>query len=118
MYELEQLAESVKNNLKLGYDDRSVKYIEGFIERVKTEFTQDERPGLIQAIGAFIGQCIILNYGGQWEIDNDRDELCIAFDDANKIFPFAKVRKQFEHGLEDSVYSFYNVIPTVFKLNR
>jgi hypothetical protein len=117
MHDIEQLADSFKNNLKLEYDDNSVKYVEGFIERVKGQLNKEEEEGLINAITAFIGQCIIVNYGGKWELDKNRNELCIIFDTENMIYPFAKITKQFKNGIEDSVYSFYSVIPTVFKLN-
>lgn len=117
MKELEALAETVKTQLSLEYDTAAIKYIEEFIERQKSNFDEDQRKGLVNSLGAFIGQCIIKNYGGQWQMDEESKSVCITFDEKNKIFPFAKTAKQFDNGLEDSVYSFYTVIPTVFKLN-
>ena len=118
MKELEDLAESVRTKLNLKYDATSVKFIEGFIERNKSSITKEESKGLINSLGSFLGQCIIENYGGQWQLDNDTGSVAIVFDDNNKAYPFAKVSKQFDNGLEDSVYSFYNVIPTVFKFDK
>src|SRR5690349_5929013 len=118
MVELENLAETVRTQLNLKYDAASVKFIEGFIERNKSSFSKEESRGLINSLGAFLGQCIIKNYGGKWQVDKDNDSFAIAFDDKNKAYPFAKVSKQFNNGLEDSVYSFYNVIPSVFKLDK
>ena len=118
MKELENLAESVKKPLNLKYDADSVKFIEGFIERNKGNFEKEESKGLINSLGSFLGQCIIENYGGQWQLDNETGSVAVAFDDKNKAYPFAKVSKQFENGLEDSVYSFYNVIPSVFKIEK
>jgi hypothetical protein len=115
MKEIESLAITVKKELKLNYDADSVKFIEGFIERNKSAIPKDQWNGLINSCGAFLGQCIIENYGGHWEKDND-GLVCISFDDKNKAYPFAKVNKQFENGIEDSIYSFYIVIPKVFKL--
>jgi hypothetical protein len=100
MKELEDLAEKVKSELNLDYDAKSVKFIEEFIERQRNNF---------------VGQCVIKNYGGNWQVDQDTQSVCVALDDNNKIFPFAKTTKQFENGLEDSVYSFYTIIPTVFQ---
>lgn len=117
MKELEDLAEMVKNELKLDYDSKSVKFIEEFIERQRNNFDSENRKGLINSLGSFIGQCIIKNYGGHWQIDPDTQSVCVALDDNNKIFPFAKTTKQFENGLEDSVYSFYTIIPTVFQIS-
>ena len=118
MKELEKLAESVRQQLNLKYDKNSVKFIEGFIERNKASFDSEENKGLINSLGSFLGQCIIENYGGQWQLDSETGTIAIAFDDKNKAFPFAKVSKQFDNGLEDSVYSFYTIIPTIFKLKK
>lgn len=115
MKELEDLAETVKSQLNLNYDLHSVKFIEEFIERQRNNFDSEQRKGLINSIGSFVGQCIIINYGGHWQVDQDTQTMCITLDDKNKIFPFAKTAKQFENGLEDSVYSFYTIIPTLFK---
>ena len=118
MKELENLAESVKKQLNLKYDANSVKFIEGFIERNKGNFEKEESKGLINSLGSFLGQCIIENYGGQWQLDNETGSVAVVFDDKNKAYPFAKVSKQFENGLEDSVYSFYTVIPSIFKIEK
>ena len=116
MKELEDLAEKVRSQLNLNYDTKSVKFVEEFIERQKNSFDSEQRKGLVNSIGSFIGQCVIKNYGGHWQVDQDTQAVCVALDDKNKIFPFAKTAKQFENGLEDSVYSFYTIIPTVFKI--
>ena len=116
MKELEDLAEKVKSQLNLDYDTNSVKFVEEFIERQRNNFDSEQRKGLVNSIGSFVGQCIIKNYGGHWQLDQDTQTVCVALDDKNKIFPFAKTAKQFENGLEDSVYSFYTVIPAVFKI--
>jgi hypothetical protein len=118
MKELDDLAESVRTKLNLKYDASSIKFIEGFIERNKVSFEKEEYQGLINSLGSFLGKCIIENYGGQWELNNETGAVAIAFDSNNKAYPFAKVSKQFENGLVDSIYSFYSVIPTVFKLDK
>ena len=118
MKELENLAELVRKQLNLKYDADSIKFIEGFIERNKGNFEKEESKGLINSLGSFLGQCIIENYGGQWQLDNEAGSVAVVFDDKNKAYPFAKVSKQFENGLVDSVYSFYTIIPTIFKLEK
>jgi hypothetical protein len=117
MKELEDLAETVRSQLNLDYDAKSMKFIEGFIERQRNNFDSEQRTGLINSIGSFVGQCIIKNYGGHWQVDQDTQAVCVALDGKNKIFPFAKTSRQFENGLEDSVYSFYTIIPTLFKIS-
>lgn len=115
MKELEELAETVRTQLDLQYDADSVKFIEGFIERQRERFDEDNRTGLVNALGSFLGQCIIKNYGGQWQLDEEYSAPAVVFDNVNKAYPFAKVRKQFDNGLGDSIYSFYNVILVVFQ---
>ncbi len=115
MQELTNLAEKVKTELDLMYDAGSVQYLEQFIERQKTRFSEEESKGLINSCGAFLGQCIIENYGGKWVFD-ENGQVAISFDTKNMVYPFAKVSKQFANGLEDSIYSMYTIIPTVFKL--
>jgi hypothetical protein len=39
---------------------------------------------------------------------------CVAFNDKDMAFPFAKVSKQIDNGLEDGIAGFFNVIPTIF----
>jgi hypothetical protein len=118
MTKLENLAETVRQQLNLEYNGDSVKFIEGFIERNKSNLSKEEINGLINSLGSFLGQCIIKNYGGHWQADEDNGTVAVVFDDNNKAYPFAKVSKQFENGLEDSVYSFYSLIPTVFRLDK
>lgn len=118
MTKLENLAETVRQQLNLEYNGDSVKFIEGFIERNKSNLSKEEINGLINSLGSFLGQCIIKNYGGHWQADEDNGTVAVVFDDNNKAYPFAKVSKQFENGLEDSVYSFYSLIPAVFRLDK
>lgn len=118
MKELEDLAEKVKSQLNLDYDAKSIKFIEEFIERQRNNFDTEQRKGLVNSIGSFVGECVIKNYGGHWQVDQETQTPCVAFNNKNKIFPFAKTSKQFENGLEDSVYSFYTIIPNVFKISR
>ena len=116
MKEIEDLANSVKTQLNLEYDESSVNYIKDFIERNKMQIDKEQWTGLINSMGAFLGQCIIENYGGNWEMEEDTQTICVAFDEKNKVYPFAKTSKQFENGLEDSIYSMYISIPLVFKI--
>lgn len=115
MQELKYLADKTKRQLNIDYNLDGVKFLEGFIERTKNQIPKDEWDGLINSCSAFFGQCIIECYGGKWVYDNS-DTPIIQFDDSNKIFPFSKVSKQFEHGLGDSISSLFSLIPTIYKI--
>lgn len=100
---------------ELGYDARSVAWVDGFIERQRVRYVGAEADGLVNVIGSFVGECVIRNYGGRWR-ENEEGAWGVYFDDENAAFPFAKVRKQFDNGREagDSVESFYRAIGAVF----
>jgi len=115
MNELTELANEVKTSLGINFDEKGVKYLEGFIERTKSQIAKEEWSGLISSCGAFLGQSIIEQYGGEWSTQ-ENGQISISFDENNKVFPFSKVSKQFDNGLEDSIYSFYSIIPKIFKL--
>jgi hypothetical protein len=106
-------AQLVAGQLNLNFDEPSIKVLEGFIERQRERMGEKGIDGLINTLGSYLGECIIRNYGGHWENDTDGSPY-IQFDEKNGSYPFSKVRKQFKNGLEDSIYSFYTQIPTVF----
>ena len=118
MRELKNLAETVRKTLKLKYDEQSVKFIEEFIEKNKNSFEKEEWDGIINGLGCFIGQCIINNFGGQWEVEKETGSVAVRFSDNNKAYPLTKVSKQFHNGLEDSVTSFYRHVPILFNVRK
>lgn len=113
--QLTELALTAKNKLNIEFNDDGVKYLEGFIERVKSQFSKEDSDGIINTCGAFFGQCIIENYGGKWMYD-ENNQIVVSFGEKNNVYPISKTRKQFENGLDDSIYSMYSIIPLVFKL--
>jgi hypothetical protein len=102
-----QLGEAV------GYDEAGVRWLDGYIQRQHEQGDPANRDGLVSTLGSFLGECIVRTFGGEWaEVDGS---WCVRFDDRNAAFPFAKVAKHLEHGAEDSVLSFFTVIPVVFR---
>ena len=96
----------------LRFDEASVEWADGYVERVRQGIDESSARELSNFIGAFLGECIIANYGGAWrEVEGDWG---VFFDEQNAAFPFAKVQKQFQNGGEDSIHSFYTVIPIIF----
>lgn len=112
--ELDQAAERTRQEFNWRYNAESVKFVEQSIESTKaSSLPPEEWPGLINALGAFLGRCIIRNYGGSWQTDKN-SEPCVVFNEQHQVFPLSEVAKQFANGPEYSVYSFYTAIPTVF----
>lgn len=99
---------------EFGCNEKSVKWVDGFInrQRAREDFSLELVGGLTNTLGSFLGECIIASYGGDWGFTDDG--LGVVFDDENAAYPIGKVRKHFENGEEDSIYSFYSIIPLVY----
>jgi hypothetical protein len=110
------LVETMKNvaGVSLSYDETSVAWLEGYIERQRTPGAPGARQSLTSLIGSFLGECIRRQFGGEW-VENEFG-WAVCFDRQNCIFPFNKVQKQFAHGSDESILSFYRSIPVMFKL--
>lgn len=89
------------------YDDASIEWLDGYINRMRKEFG-DEPGRLAQVLASYIGESIRRNYGGRWVEAEDGIGVEIRPDFI--AFPFNKVSKQFSNGPEDSVFSFYRSI--------
>ncbi|HSK72888.1 MAG TPA: hypothetical protein VK892_14395 [Pyrinomonadaceae bacterium] len=103
-------------NVNLDYDEKSIKYLDSYINEIREEFRQEIIDKLISIFGSFLGETIRLNHGGNWEIINN--EFAVRVNDKVAVFPFSKVRKQFKNGSEDSILSFYQLAPTLDKLKK
>ena len=104
------------SGIDFGYTQESVEWLEGYIERLRAsgEFENEETKNRLTSVfGSFLGECIARCYGGAWR--QHEGVWCVAFNDVNMAFPFAKVAKQIDYGLEDGVASFFKAIPVVFE---
>lgn len=97
----------------LGYDEESVAWLDGYIERNRQNWDEQGAEKLVNILGSFLGECIRLNYGGDWQMTENG--LAVAFTDGNAAFPFNKIRKQIHNGSEDSIAGFYSSISVLFR---
>jgi hypothetical protein len=104
-----------ENNLaELTLDLDGVRWIDGYINRVRHDFPVGKREGLIAYLAAFVGECIVQTFGGTW-IEDSEGRICVRVSDRMSACPLAKIEKQFNNGESDSVFSFVTVIPTLEK---
>ena len=84
--------------------------MEGFIERQREKAGPEASSGLVSVLGSYLGEAIIAATGAAWDTD-DSGNLGIAFANGDMAYPFTKVGKQIEQGVEggESILSFYNV---------
>ncbi len=97
-----------------GYNAASVAWVNDFIERQRIRPDQEGagRERLCQTLGSYLGECVIVCYGGAWHLQEGT--WAVAFNAGNAVFPFNKVRKHFANGSEDSVRSWFEMISLVF----
>src|SRR5450432_1745102 len=114
-----QVIERYRSSSDLGqrfaFNRESVECVERFIEneRKRRQIPPDEVAKLAALFGAYLGEAVIHNYGGHWR--EHSGNWGVFFDDSNAVFPFTKVLKQFENGLEggDSILSFFDIVELV-----
>ena len=98
-------------DVELGYNLDSVKWLDGYIERIRMEIKEKTRDKLINIFGSFLGECLKKEFGGNWTFSENG--FGIEFPDKTTAFPFNKVEKQFLNGSGDSIYSFFTAIPFI-----
>lgn len=102
-------------SVELKYDEASIEWLDGYINRIRLKIDKENYSGLATALGAYVGETIIATYGGAWAYSEDVNQWGIRFDDGNAAFPISKVYKQLEDGEFDSVLSFFTILPKVFE---
>jgi hypothetical protein len=101
--------------IDFGYNKESVHWLEGYIERLRRgENFESQKNKFASVFGSFLGECIIRCYGGKWGEQNG--SLGMIFETDNVAFPFNKIRKQLDNGLEDGIGSFFDTIEVLFKI--
>jgi hypothetical protein len=98
-----------KCGVNLAYNEQSVAWVDGYIERNRRHLDERTLDALIDFIGPFLGECIRRRYGGRWEQVDGR--WAIRLDDKNVVFPVAEVEKQLRHGSGASILSLYTALP-------
>ncbi|MEL6521635.1 MAG: hypothetical protein AAFQ66_11770 [Pseudomonadota bacterium] len=119
----EETAVAIANNVLLVQDKlladqnipadawrEAVTYLSAFIERQRARETF-EMGALDQVLGSYLGEAVVQLYAGRWIQTEDGDFGVDAL--GILAFPFTKVRKQFENGIEDNIEGFLSVIPAL-----
>lgn len=74
--------------------------------------TEEQKAQVALAYGAYIGEVLRREFGGDWSTETveGRDAVALNFNPANTIFPPAKVWKRLHNGPEDDIKVFYDAI--------
>jgi hypothetical protein len=99
------------------YTAESIDYLDAFLERQEAMVKASEASinKFVSLLGAYLGECIIANYGGEWQ--ESPQGLAILFHtktQAHWLQPFHKVYKRITNGSEDSLRLYFSeFIPQV-----
>ncbi len=101
-------------NFTFGFDSRSVEWLDGYINRIRTgEWSEEEIDQMVSNLGSYLGEAIVAAHGGTWAQDDHGWH--IRFDERNRAYPFAIVVKQLKNGPEDSIFGFYSAMGFLFR---
>jgi hypothetical protein len=100
-------------NVEVSYDLDGVRWLEGFINKQRSEATDEVKRKLSSTLGAYLGECIRQTYGGDWVQDPERG-WSVRIEGIN-VFPFNKVQKQLAAGEDDgeSVMGLFTAVAAI-----
>lgn len=108
---LHAAAEQVRRQLGLqAFDAAGVAHLARFIEAQRGQLGAAERPGVVMALGCFLGQCLVRAYRGEWGTGRDGTT---GVGLAGRFFfnPFRLVDAQLNEGESASVAVFFASVP-------
>lgn len=85
----------------IGFDHAGVRWLDQYIEAHRSAITSDLTGEFVQFMGCFYGECLIAEFGGNWQWSSD--QLGIRMDRLGFTYPFNAVTKQIELGQVVSV---------------
>lgn len=103
-------------DVDVAYDAEAVRTLDAYIEQLRPQYEDGVPPGLIQTMGAFLGECVRAEYGGEWAFDEDNGEWGIAIPVRGGdvwAYPFSKVFKHFLDGKAQSILQFFEALKTI-----
>ena len=88
----------------------SLKDIDRFFdEQNKDDGILSQNTGrILFALGVYVGETIISNYGGQWDLDDCESETSISVrvDENTVLFPVIRIMARYEYGTANSIYTY------------
>ncbi len=115
--EIQQDAELViavmneKEDVKLDYSADAISWLDTYINQHQNDLDETDKVILREKFGAFVGETIRQNYGGQWT-QVDGNEWMIVFGDDAQTAPFDMVGATLNQ--QSSLTKLYDRIPELF----
>ena len=112
MRHLQEAAEAVRKNLNLTqFDEKAVQALADFIENERSNVPAESREAVVNALGCFLGECIIRSFGGWWRADT-RGTAGVQIGQNFFLHPNFFIEQQFKRGMAESVAEFFASLPT------
>lgn len=97
--------------VELKYNRESLAWLDSYIEQNRSRYDQKKITQLTATIGAFLGECLVKNYDGQWTyVEADKIWGVDLGAKVGIAFPGTKALKHLANGPADSILSFFDVI--------
>lgn len=102
---------SEKEDIQLDYSAASISWLDTYIDEHRAELDARDKAILQEKFGAFLGESIRRNYGGEW-VRGDQDRWMIAFGERGRTSPFDIIGEHLDHHI--SLSSIFEHIPVQF----
>ena len=104
-------AERVRQELRLtAFDAEGVAHLANFIQAQRGQLGPAEQPGVVMALGCFLGQCLVQAYRGEWGTGRD-GTTGVGLGGRFFFNPFQLVDAHLNEGESASVAAFFASVP-------
>ena len=87
---------SEKEQVQLDYTEESISWLDSYIDSHRAELDDGDKRVLQEKFGAFLGESIRRNYGGEWVLSAG-DRWMIAFGEQDQTSPFEIIAEHLDH---------------------
>lgn len=94
----------------LDYDEEGVHWLDAHLDQLRGTTPHDLQAELVEALGAFLGECLRRSLGGRWVLD-DLAGLALELGPGLVVSPHAKVAAQLRDAQAQSVLAFFISLP-------
>ena len=105
---------SEKEDVRLDYSAASISWLDTYIDDHRAELDARDKAVLQEKFGAFLGESIRRNYGGEW-VRGDEDRWMIAFGEQGRTSPYEIIGEHLDHHIPLS--RIFRHIPDQFERN-
>jgi hypothetical protein len=112
---IQSAAEQVREQLNLkAFNAEAVAHLANFIQAQRGVLGAADRPGVVMALGCFLGHCLVQVYRGEWGTGRD-GTTGVGLGGRFFFNPFHLVDAQLNEGESASVAAFFASVPARLK---